>query len=127
MYEGSFIEKINGTMVPYEHAFIVASKDKRHLVIDLSRTSKRLLFQETNDSMMYPEIEDYEEVCKISQERLNLDDLLTTDIPEYFTGWKPEKFMEIINVMIEVLKSKPLEDRLKFCDNIYSKTTMLRR
>lgn len=127
VYEGSFIEKLNGEYVPYEHAFIVASKDNRNLVIDLSRTSKRLLFQETNANMVYPEIEDYDDVVKIGQERLDLDDLLNTDCPEYFTGWKPDKLMEIIKVMIDVLKAKPEEEQLKFCDSIYSKTTKLRR
>ena len=127
IYEGSFIEHINGEFVPYTHAFIVATKDKRNLVIDLSRTSKRLLFQETNANMVYPEIEDYDDVVKISQERLDLDGLLNTDCPEYFTGWKPTKFMEIINIMIEVLKSKTKEEQLKFCDEVYTQTTALRR
>ena len=127
VYEGTFIEKINGKHTPYTHAFIVASKGKRNLVIDLSRTSKRLLFQETNANMMYPEIEDYDDVVKIGQEKLDLDDLLNTDCPEYFTGWKPQKFMEIITIMIDTLKKKPKEEQLQFCDSIYSKTTALRR
>ena len=85
------------------------------------------MFQETNANMVYPEIEDYDDVVKIGQERLDLDDLLNTDCPEYFTGWKPDKLMEIIKVMIDVLKAKPEEEQLKFCDSIYSKTTKLRR
>lgn len=127
VYEGSFIEKINGEHTPYTHAFIIASKGNRNLVIDLSRTTKRLLFQETNDNMIYPEIEDYDDVVKIGQERLDLDDLLNTDCPEYFTGWKPSKFMEVISEMIDALKAKSTKRQLEFCDYIYFQTTKLRR
>lgn len=126
VYEGHFIEKINGRCTPYDHAFIVAHKGDRHLVIDLSRTTKKLLFTESYLNI-YPEIEDYEDVVKIGQDLLNLDELLNTDEPEFFTGWKPSKFMEIITVMIDVLKKKPKEEQLKFCDSVYSKTTTLRR
>jgi hypothetical protein len=126
VYEGHFIERINNEFVPYDHAFIIAHKDDRHLVIDLSRTSKKLLFSESYLNI-YPEIEDYENVIKVGQDILDLDDLLTTDCPEYFTGWKPKKFMDIIIVMINVLKNKSKEDQLKFCDSMYSKTTELRR
>lgn len=128
VYEGHFVEKIDGKCTPYDHAFIIAHNDKenRHLVIDLSRTTKKLLFSETYLNI-YPEIEDYEDVIKIGQDILDLDSLLNTDEPEYFTGWKPQRFMEIINIMIETLKKKPVEEQLKFCDSVYSKTTQLRR
>ena len=128
VYEGHFLEHVNEKVTPYDHAFIVASKDngQRHLVIDLSRTSKRLLFSESYINL-YPQIEDYEDVIKIGQDLLDLDELLNTDVPEYFTGWKPQRFMEIIEVMIETLKSKTKEEQLQFCDSIYSKTTALRR
>jgi hypothetical protein len=127
IYEGSFIENVNGEYTPYTHMFIIASKGNRNLVIDLSRTSKRLLFQETNANMIYPEIEDYDDVIKIGQKKLDLDDLLNTECPEYFTGWKPSKFMEIISITIDILKNKTKEEQMKFCDNIYTKTTSLRR
>ena len=126
VYEGHFIEKINGRCVPYDHAFIVAHKDDRHLVIDLSRTTKKLLFSETY-SNIYPEIEDYEDVVKIGQDLMNLDELLNTDEPEYFTGKKPREIMAMIDVLIKDLKTLPKEKQLEFCDKIYSDTTKLRR
>lgn len=127
VYEGSFVEKINGNIVPYTHAFISAVKGNRHLVIDLSRTTKRLLFQETDSSAMYPEIEDYDEVYKIGQVMLNLDELLNTDAPEYFTGWKPQILMGVIDEMINTLMKLPKKEQLQFCDRIYLETTSLRR
>ena len=126
VYEGSFVEKINGQATPYEHAFIIANKDKRNLIIDLSRTTKRLLFSEVTD-MSYPEIEDYEDVVKIGQVRLDLDELLNTEEPEYFTGQKPKKLLEMIMYLTNKLKSFPKEKQLEFCDKIYKETTMLRR
>lgn len=126
VYEGHFVEKINGQCTPYIHAFIVAHKDDRHLVIDLSRTTKKLLFSETYLNI-YPEIEDYEDVVKIGQELINLDEMLDTDIPEYFTSLKPRDLMNTIDALIEDLKSLPKEQQLEFCDKIYSETTNLRR
>ena len=126
VYEGHFIEKIDNKCTPYDYTFIVAHKSNRHLLIDLSRTTKKLLFTETCVNV-YPEVEDYEDVVKIGQDLLDLDELLNTDCPEYFTGWKPQKFMKILTIMIETLKSKTKEEQLKFCDSVYSKTTVLRR
>lgn len=126
VYEGHFIERINGVCTPYDHAFIVAHKDDRHLVIDLSRTTKKLLFSEAY-SNLYPQIEDYEDVVKIGQDLLNLDELLNTDEPEYFTGRKPRDVMDMIEELINELKTLPKAKQLEFCDKVYSETTKLRR
>ena len=126
VYEGSFIENINGQCVPYTHAFIVANKNDRHLVIDLSRTTKKLLFSETY-SNVYPEIEDYENVTKIGQKRIDLDLMLETDVPEYFTGKTPRELLSMISALVNDLKALPREKQLEFCDKIYSDTTTLRR
>lgn len=126
VYEGSFVENIDGINIPYTHAFIVANKDKRHLVIDLSRITKKLLFSETY-SNIYPEIEDYENVTKVGQVLLDLDEMLETDNPEYFTHEKPRDILKLIITFIEELKSLPKEKQLEFCDKIYSETTQLRR
>lgn len=126
VHEGNFIEKINEKYVPYEHAFITAHKDDRHLVIDLSRTSKRLLFSQTYTTS-YPEVEDYEDVVKISQDDINLDKMLNTDEPEYFTNQTPKHLMMLIETLIDKLKELSKEEQLRFCDSIYSKTTTLRR
>lgn len=126
VYEGHFVEKIDNVCTPYDHAFIVAHKNDRHLVIDLSRTTKKLLFSETYLNI-YPEVEDYEDVVKVGQDRIDLDEMLNTDIPEYFTGRKPRDLMIMIRGFIEDLKKMSKEKQLEFCDAIYSETTTLRR
>lgn len=126
VYEGHFVEQINGVNTPYDHAFIIAQKDDRHLVIDLSRTTKKLLFSETY-SNIYPEIEDYEDVIKIGQDLLDLDELLNTEEPEYFTHMKPRELMTIIENIVTTFQKYPEDIRLAFCDQVYSETTMLRR
>jgi hypothetical protein len=128
VYEGHFLENKDGKITPYDHAFIVASKDDghRHLIIDLSRTTKRLLFSESYINL-YPQIEDYEDVVKIGQDLMDLDKMLNTDELEYFTGKKPRDLLNMIEILIEDLKTCPKEYQMKFCDKIYEKTTMLRR
>lgn len=128
VYEGHFLEKTDGKVTPYDHAFIVANKDngRRHLIIDLSRTTKKLLFSESYINL-YPQIEDYEDVIKIGQDLMDLDAMLNTDDPEYFTGKKPRDLLNAIEILIEDLKTCPKEHQMKFCDKIYAETTMLRR
>ena len=128
VYEGHFIEHLNDRFVPYDHAFIIAKKDSvnRHLVIDLSRTTKKLLFSESCINI-YPQIEDYEGVIKLGQDLINLNDMIETDIPEYFTGKKPKELLEIIDTLINDLRCCSKEHQMAFCDYIYSATTTLRR
>ena len=126
VYEGHFVEKIDGKATPYDHAFIVAINDKeqRHLVIDLSRTSKKLIFMEAQDNL-YPQIEDYQDVIKIGQDLIDLDEMINTDEPEYFTGLKPLVVLKMIDTLIEELKMASKSEQLYFCKHIYKKTTML--
>ncbi len=126
VYEGHFVETINGKSTPYDHAFIIAHKDDRHLVIDLSRTTKKLLFSETYLNI-YPEIEDYEDVTKIGQDLLDLDALLNTEEPEYFTHMKPRELMALIDNFVTLFQKYPKSIQLDLCDRVYSDTTMLRR
>lgn len=128
VYEGHFLENKDGKITPYDHAFIIACKDngKRHLIIDLSRTTKKLLFSESYINL-YPQIEDYEDVIKIGQDLINLDAMLETDEPEYFTNKKPRELLEMIETLIEDLKACSKEHQMYFCDTVYKNTTALRR
>ena len=126
VYEGFFIEDIDGLYFPYTHAFIIAHKDDRHLVIDLSRTTKKLLFSKTYLNI-YPEIEDYENVTKLKQEKINLDEMINSDTPEYFTNKKPKELIKTISSLIDDMKLWSKSAQLEFCDFVYSKTTQLRR
>ena len=127
VYEGKFIEKENGIVIPYIHAFIIAEgPNDRQLIIDISRTTKRLLFTEVYPNI-YPNFDDYKNVVKLWEEKIDLDKMINTDEPEYLTGCKPKNLIQIIETLIEDLKTLPKQKQLEFCDKIYSKTTQLRR
>lgn len=126
VFEGTFIEKINSKIEKYEHAYIIASKGNRNLIIDLSRTTKRLLFHPVF-SEIYPKTLDYREMCQISKKWINLDEMIYTDQGEFYTNLVPSELMVLISTMINELSCKPKEEILKFSDSIYSITTRLRR
>ena len=53
-YCGVFLEMTDKKPETYEHCFIVASKDNRNILIDLSRVTHHLLFHKM-DTFIYPE------------------------------------------------------------------------
>lgn len=125
-YEGLFFENLPTGLEQYIHAFILASKDKRCLLIDLSRTTKRLMFSEAL-SQLYPCVEDYKDMILVNKKLINLDKMIYTDEPEYFTGKKPVELLEIIDVLIRDLEQKDKIEQDAFCDTIYGLFTKLRR
>lgn len=125
-YEGLFIENLPNGIEQYIHAFILANKDKRNILIDLSRTTKRLIFHEAFE-FLYPLVEEYKNMILINKNLINLHDMIYTDEPEYFTNKKPIEVLEIINTLIDDLQQKEQIERDKFCDTIYRLFTELRR
>ena len=125
-YEGLFIENLPNGIEQYIHAFILANKDKRNILIDLSRTTKRLIFHEAFE-FLYPSVEEYKNMILINKNLINLHDMIYTDEPEYFTNKKPIEVLEIINTLIDDLQQKEQIERDKFCDTIYRLFTELRR
>ena len=125
-YEGLFIENLPNGIEQYIHAFILANKDKRNILIDLSRTTKRLIFHEAFE-FLYPLVEEYKNMILINKNLINLHDMIYTDEPEYFTNKKPIEVLEIINTLIDDLQQKEQIERDKFCDIIYELFTELRR
>ena len=125
-YEGLFIENLPNGIEQYIHAFILANKDKRNILIDLSRTTKRLIFHEAFE-FLYPLVEEYKNMILINKNLVNLHDMIYTDEPEYFTNKKPIEVLEIINTLIDDLEQKEQIERDKFCDIIYELFTELRR
>lgn len=125
-YEGTFIEYLSNGFEQYVHAFILANKYDRRLLIDLSRTSKRLMFHEA-PTFLYPSIKDYKNMILINKNPINLDEMINTNIKEYFTNKKPTELLELIETLIDYLQTKTQEEKDKFCDIIYSSFTQLRR
>ena len=125
-YEGLFVENLPSGIEQYIHAFILASKGNRCLLIDLSRTTKRLMFSEVLSSL-YPSVEEYKDMILINKNIINLHDMIYTDEPEYFTGKNPIDLLSIIDVLINDLEQKEQVERDAFCDTIYGLFTKLRR
>lgn len=127
VYEGQFLEQECEVLTPYIHAFIIAiSPDNRRLIIDISRTTKRLLFTKIYPNT-YPNFGEYENVFKVWEKEINLDEMLNMEDREYLTGFRPKDLMSMIETLIEDIKVLPKEKQLQFCDIIYSNTTQLRR
>ena len=124
--EGQFVERIDEKFTPYIHAFILASKNERTLIIDLSRTEKRLLFAPAWPGI-YPTTDDYQDMILVNFVPIDLDEMLNTNEPEFISGYIPRQLMEAIEDLIAELKELPKKQQLEFCDKIYSETTRLRR
>lgn len=126
LYEGKFVEYENGKVIPYEHAFLIATKDSRSLIVDLSRTEKRLLFTKIYPGI-YPNTEEYKQVALINMNRLSLDEMINMTGVEYYTSMKPLDLYDNIKYLMNELSKKGQEEVFKFCDKIYEQTTKLRR
>ena len=127
VYEGSFLEPVNGQIEPYAHAYIVGATKDRYLLIDLSRTSKPLIFADVSDLNFYPRFDAYKDVHKLGHSRINLYSALHMEEPEYYTGMKPSEILQVIDNMIQDIKQLPVQKQKDFCDMIYTETTSLRR
>ena len=131
-FEGDFIEPINGIPTPYVHAYITACKKNRVLIIDLSRTEKKLLFHPAfRDSKcgggLYPDYEDYKNVVKVNDSRIDVDEMINVTEGEYYTSIIPLDLVTgIMKTMIDI-KSWPKEKQIEYRNWIYETTTQLRR
>lgn len=123
-WEGDFVEPVNGVATPYVHAFIIAKKDNRRLLIDLSRTTKRLLFHPLFGNI-YPDSFDYKDVAYISKERLDYVSLVETDEKEYLTGLKPLTLLSLISSLMTDIANKPSEEQKVFWESIYKQFTQI--
>lgn len=127
VYEGKFIDEYP-TEQEYLHAFILAKKDTRRLLIDLSRTTKRLIFHNRSDMplvSLYPSVEEYKFTKLIEYNEINLDEMINTNVCEYFTGMKPMDLMDLLSTLIEDLKSKEKYEQRSYRNMIYSSFTNL--
>lgn len=124
VYEGQFTEPIDGIITPYIHAFIIAQKDNRSLIIDLSRTSKRLLFHPVFNRI-YPETMDYKDVVYINKERIDYVAMTETDEKEYLTKLKPLSLLSMITNLMNEIAKKTSEEQKIFWQSIYRQFTQI--
>ena len=78
-------------------------------------------------SALFPSVEEYKDMILINKNPINLNDMIYTDEPEYFTNKKPIEVLEIIDILINDLQQKEQIERDAFCDTIYGLFTKIRR
>lgn len=122
VYEGKFSDVIHGEKVTYDHAFTIAEDGENRLLIDVSRTQRKLLFQPL-EGFIYPKVEGYMDLELLEYKELDFYNLLLTEAPEYLSGKKPVETMEWAVKLYNNLKNKPKSEQIVFASDIYNKTT----
>lgn len=122
VYEGTFSDIINGRKVDYEHAFVIASFKKRELLVDISRTQRKLLFCITK-GVRYPKVKGYEDAELLSYKKLDFHELFASRQPEFLTGKIPADVMYEALTLLENLKKKPKSEQIVFASKIYDEMT----
>ena len=123
-YEGEFVEYYDDENTEnYSHCFIIASKNNRTLLIDLSRTTKRLIFHRVIDSL-YPTTKEYSQMALISREVIDLDKMYyNSTMREYFTQCKPIEVMDKIEKYMSNLSKQSKDIQINFRNHIYHSFT----
>ena len=125
-YEGDFVDYDSMGPVPYAHAFIISSQGNRHILIDISRTSRKLLFQRVQPKEIYStKIEGCENTMLYNIRPIDVDAGINMKDPEYLTNLRPLELFDMVCAMIERLKQYPKEERERFWKSIYSQVTYL--
>lgn len=122
VYEGNFTDVIYGQKTKYVHAFVIAVTAGRKLLIDVSRTQRKLLFEPV-DKIEYPKHEGYENLKLIDYQKMDIEPLINTDIPEFITGKLPAEVMQEALILYNELKSKEKSAQIVFASNVYNQTT----
>lgn len=124
-FEGNFTEYEEGIKENYIHAFITAQNGNRKLIIDLSRTTKRLLFHPAF-SNLYPTKLDYGFVQYHDCTELDTEALLDIEGGEYYTSKKPRELLITISNLMNDLKNTS-DKGITFRDAVYQRTTNILR
>ena len=124
VFTAEFDDEIMNSPVHYLHAFITAKGKEHRILIDLSRTTRPLLFTVITDDRMYPMTDGYEKISRIYDYKdIDWKYWLTRGLVEYLTGWTPAMlFASVQNAMQQIRVMKP-DEQSKFVKNIYDKFT----
>mgnify|MGYP004485571189 CR=1 FL=1 len=123
-WEGDFVEPVNGVATPYVHAFIIAKKDNRRLLIDLSRTTKRLLFHPLFGNI-YPDSLDYKDVSFVGMSTMDYVKLVEDNKNEYLTHMPSVYLFDTIKSLTNNLLNLPDKERKLFWKAAYENFTGL--
>lgn len=115
-FEATFTDKLFDQDMNYEHCYIIASKDDRHILIDMARTTNPLVFHPFTEKIEYPDIEEYKNMRIVESHEFFCEPLW--DVDEYITGKPTYKIVDFL------LKSrrfyKNIEEKEKAVNFVYS-------
>ena len=121
VFEAYCKDVLCGNKVDYIHAFTVATSPAgENILLDISRTVKRLLFHKFNDwDSIYPSVDEYSTMKIISMREIDWE-LALAEENEYFTGWNIRYLLDVVvNHMYSLLSSSPC-DFTSFYRSMYS-------
>ena len=119
VYEGKFTEPVNKHYEEYIHAFSIGTKGKRKILVDLSRTSKRLLFMPVINNSLYPVIDEYRKTSLMEKKELDLNALMNPEIKEYITKLKPLELLNKVRMTMKIIEGMPEQSRRDFAKQVY--------
>lgn len=123
-YEGDFEEWVNGKMEPYVHAFSLGEHNGKVYLVDLSRTSKRLLFTPVF-SNLYPNTEDYKNMVYYDKNEIDMEFAMSDAQKEYLTGLYPSQVLNEVKALMTKLMRLSNDALYEFVNNIYDSFTYI--
>lgn len=127
LYEGNFSDILHGQKVEYAHAFAIGQNGTRRILVDVSRTERKLLFHLLPDNgiVAYPKVEGYMFLTMSSFGKQDWRELLMSKMPEFLTGMRPIEVCVKATELACNLKAKTKGEQLTFAEKIYNKTTKI--
>ena len=127
-FEGNFSDIENNQKGEYLHAFIVGYNNDQKILVDISRTTRKLIFShidfDTDIIKDYPKYPGYQN-CKLLAitEEYNINNLVNTNIKEYVTGMYPFEIHEYLVRAVHFLYITGLYKEVS--DRMYSQFTQI--
>lgn len=125
VYEGKFHDFICQHPVEYIHYFGTIETESRYILVDMSRTTRKLLFYPiVDEERLYPFDYGYEQMEIEWLKEINWEEMFYDTGGEYFTGMQP---VDLYDYLLDCKSSldKNKKRRMEFANDIYRKFTYI--
>ena len=126
VYEGKFNDFLGQQPVEYIHYYTVIEHDDRKILVDMSRTTRKLLFHVINsDDILhyYPEDYGYEQMTEVWAKEQDWNEMFESEGGEYFTKIRPRNLYRRILDSAESLMTVTESRRETFAGDVYGMFT----
>lgn len=123
-FEGKFHDFVCQHPVEYIHYFCSATKGNRTILVDMSRTTRKLLFYPVTDDRWYPMDFGYEQMEAEWIREVNWVEMFESEGGEYFTGIRPNILYGKIMSILEGFERNPRR-QIDFAEEMYAKFTKI--